>query len=72
MLLFCNADEDQLHNVKAILLYLEAVLGLRVNFFKSEVICIKVNEDIGWPISLDATLVAFFPLIWPSFDGRTK
>eukprot|EP00268_Persea_americana_P008172 TRINITY_DN13144_c0_g1_i6.p1 TRINITY_DN13144_c0_g1~~TRINITY_DN13144_c0_g1_i6.p1 ORF type:complete len:313 (+),score=49.71 TRINITY_DN13144_c0_g1_i6:1004-1942(+) len=44
-LLFCNADEDQLRNVKAILFYFEAVSGLRVNFFKSELIGIKVNED---------------------------
>ena len=45
MLLFCNADEDQLRNVKAILLCFEVVSGLRVNFLNSELIGIKVNED---------------------------
>ena len=34
-LLFCDANEFQLHNVKAILLCFEAVLGLRVSFFKN-------------------------------------
>lgn len=44
-LLFCNTEEDQLHNVKAILLCFEVVSGLRVSFFKSKIISIKVNED---------------------------
>lgn len=44
-LLFCDANETQICNIKAILLCFEAVSGLRVNFFKSEMIGVRVNED---------------------------
>ena len=44
-ILFCDAEEEQLRNFKAILLCFEAVLGLRVNFFKSELIGIRVDES---------------------------
>ena len=43
-LLFCDTNEFQLLNVKAILLCLEAVSGLRVNFFKSEMIGVRVED----------------------------
>lgn len=43
--LFCDAEEDQLRNIKVILLCFKAVSGLRINLFKSELIGIKVNED---------------------------
>lgn len=35
-LLFCDTEEERLRNNKLILLFFEAVSGLRVNFFKSE------------------------------------
>ena len=44
-LLFCNTTEEKLHNVKDILLCFEVVSDLRVSFFKSELIDIKINED---------------------------
>eukprot|EP00268_Persea_americana_P030335 TRINITY_DN29385_c0_g1_i1.p1 TRINITY_DN29385_c0_g1~~TRINITY_DN29385_c0_g1_i1.p1 ORF type:complete len:259 (+),score=21.37 TRINITY_DN29385_c0_g1_i1:957-1733(+) len=45
-ILFCDAIEDQLHNIKAILLSYEVVSGLKeFNFFKSELVGIKLNEN---------------------------
>lgn len=41
-----RVNEDQLRNVKATLLCLEAVLGLTVNFFKSELIGIRAEESV--------------------------
>lgn len=41
-LLFCDADVDQLLNVKAILLCFEAVSGLKVNFFKCEMLGVQI------------------------------
>lgn len=37
-IIFCKADEDQVKNVKTILLCFEAVSGMKVNFFKSELL----------------------------------
>ena len=34
----CEPNEDQIKNVKAILLCFEVVSGLKINFFKSELI----------------------------------
>ena len=45
-LIFCEAKEDQIKNVKAILYCFEAVLGLKINFFKSELIGIRVEESL--------------------------
>eukprot|EP00268_Persea_americana_P046828 TRINITY_DN48445_c0_g1_i1.p1 TRINITY_DN48445_c0_g1~~TRINITY_DN48445_c0_g1_i1.p1 ORF type:complete len:114 (-),score=18.34 TRINITY_DN48445_c0_g1_i1:96-437(-) len=44
-ILFCEAEEEQLRNIKVILLCFEAVSSLRVNFFKSELIGIRVDES---------------------------
>lgn len=45
-LIFCEASEFQVKNVKATLICFEAVLGLKVNFFfKSEHIGIKINDS---------------------------
>lgn len=41
MILFCDVEEDEVQNVKAILLCFEVVSGLTINFFKSEVIGVK-------------------------------
>ena len=43
-LLFCYAEDDKIKNVKATLLCFEAVSGLKVNFFKSELIGVRVPE----------------------------
>ena len=45
-LIFCDANEDQIRNVKAILICFEAVSGLEINFFKSELIGIRVEESL--------------------------
>ncbi|XXG53084.1 hypothetical protein AAC387_Pa03g1242 [Persea americana] len=44
-LLFYDANEFQLRNVKAILLCFQAVSGLRVNFFLSEMIGVRVEDS---------------------------
>lgn len=41
-IIFFEAFEEQVKNVKAIMLCFEAVFGLKVNFFKSELI------GVGW------------------------
>ena len=43
-LIFCGAEEDQVKNVKAIFICYEAVLGLKINFFKSELIGLRVED----------------------------
>ena len=45
-LIFCGADEYQVRNVKATILCFEAVSGLKVNFFKSEVIGLKIEKPL--------------------------
>ena len=45
-LIFCEANEDQIKNVKAILICFETVSGLKINFFKSKLIGIKVEESL--------------------------
>ena len=44
-LIFCGDDEDQIRNVKATLLCFEAVSGLKDNFFKSELIGIRMEKS---------------------------
>ena len=44
MLIFCDVDEDEIKNVKATMLCFEAVSGLKINFFKSELIGFRVPE----------------------------
>ena len=43
-LIFCGAEEQQLLNIKVILFCFEAVLGLKVNFFKSELLGVRLSE----------------------------
>lgn len=43
-IIFCEADEDQIKNVKAILQCFDAVLGLKVNFFKSDLLGIRMGD----------------------------
>lgn len=42
--IFCEVNEE-VRNVKAILWCFEAVSGLKVNFFKSEVVGVGVGEE---------------------------
>lgn len=44
-LIFCEANEDQIRNVKAIHLCFEAVSGLKISFFKSMPIGIRVGDS---------------------------
>lgn len=44
MLIFCRADKEQIKNVKAILLCFEAVSGMKINFFKSEILGVSIEE----------------------------
>lgn len=44
-LFFCDANEMQILNIKVILLCFSAVSGLRINFLKSGMIGVRVNED---------------------------
>lgn len=44
MLIFCGAEEDQVRSIKAMLLCFEAVSGLTINFYKSELIGMRVEE----------------------------
>ena len=42
--LFCDAEDDQVKNMAAILRCFEAVLGLRINFSKSAILGVSVDE----------------------------
>lgn len=43
--IFCGTEEEQVKNIKAVLLCFEAVLGLEIKFFKSEIISITVYQS---------------------------
>ena len=45
-LFFCLVEEDQIEKQKAILFCYEAVSGLKLNFFKNELIGIEVDEHL--------------------------
>jgi hypothetical protein len=44
-ILFSKAEESALENLKCILMWYEQISGMRINFHKSEVIPINVEED---------------------------
>ena len=70
----CEANEDQIKNVKAILFCFESVSGLKINFFKSELIGIRVEETHGMICRNPWMQSAIFPgdLFGPSFMQRTS
>ena len=43
-LLFCGTEEDQVINVKAIILCFDAISSLKVNFFESELIRLRTEQ----------------------------
>ena len=45
-LIFCDANEDRVKNVKAIMFRYEAVSGLKVNFHKSELLRVMVEQPL--------------------------
>ena len=64
-LVFFEANEDQIKNVKAILICFEAVSGLKINFFKSELIGIRVEESLmGQLIGILGCKVESFPVTY--------
>lgn len=44
-IIFCDANEHQVKNVKIIMLCFEAVPDLKVNFFKSELIAVGASDE---------------------------
>jgi len=44
-ILFSKADESALRNLKCILMWLEQVFGMRVNFHKSELVPMNLEPD---------------------------
>lgn len=40
MLIMCDADRDQIYNLGHILLCLEAISGLKINLWKSELVAV--------------------------------
>jgi hypothetical protein len=45
-LVFCGATRDQLYHLKGVLLCFEAVLGLRINLGKSEIVPVGPVVDV--------------------------
>lgn len=45
-LIFCEASEDQIRNVKVILIFFESMSGLKINFFKRELMGIRVLASL--------------------------
>lgn len=43
-LLICEAEEVQVKNIKSILLCFEAILSMKVNFFKSGLLGVRVDD----------------------------
>ena len=63
-LIFCEGFEDHIRNVKAILTCFEAVLGLKINFFKNELIGIRVGDIVlRWQI--------YWAAKWDLFQSNT-
>ena len=63
-IIFCDAKEEQIKNVVAILRCFEAVSGLKVIFFKSELIGMKDHTLEGLLVLCAASLLRFHRLIW--------
>lgn len=49
--IFCDANEEEVRNAKAIIWCFEAMSGLKVNFFKSGVIGVGVEENRVMPLA---------------------
>lgn len=74
-LIFCEAEEDQVQNIKATLICVEAVSGLKINFFKSELIGIGVDSYRPVFANILGFKIGSFPIIYlglPLCLGRTK
>jgi hypothetical protein len=59
---FCEAHPEQICYVRLMLLCFEAVLGLRVNLGKSEIVAIGDVEDIGALATILGCSVAALPM----------
>ena len=46
MILFCNADEEQILRIRMLLLCFQAVTGLKVNALKSEMVSIREVPNV--------------------------
>ena len=51
-LVFCGANLDQIHSIKALLVCFEAVFGLKLNMAKSALVLMGDVDRIGWCIGL--------------------
>lgn len=66
-LILCEANVDQIKNVKAIMLCYEAVFSLKVNFHKSELLGMMVDEQT---LNISANILgckSWFVSIWLSW-----
>eukprot|EP00268_Persea_americana_P046829 TRINITY_DN48445_c0_g1_i2.p1 TRINITY_DN48445_c0_g1~~TRINITY_DN48445_c0_g1_i2.p1 ORF type:complete len:118 (-),score=12.02 TRINITY_DN48445_c0_g1_i2:125-478(-) len=65
-ILLCDAEEEQLRNIKGILLCFEAFSGFRANLFKSELIGLELKKAIYkvWQTLLGAKQGCFPQHIW--------
>jgi hypothetical protein len=61
-LIFCEAHAQQVRYVRLIILYFEAVSGLRVNLGKSKIVAIGEVEDIGALAAILGCSVAALPM----------
>ena len=67
-LVSCNASENQIENAKATLICFEAVSGLKVNHFKSELIGIRVEDSLMHKyVEILGCTVGSFPATYLSF-----
>ncbi|XP_035545987.1 uncharacterized protein LOC118348461 [Juglans regia] len=61
-LVFCEANRSQIQTLRALLLCFEAVLGLKVNLGKSEMVCVGAVSNIIGLASLLDYKVSYFPM----------
>lgn len=65
-LIFCEIEDNQVLNVKTIFLCFEPMSGLKVNFFKSELLGVRINSNrLQELVDLMGCKASLFPASYP-------
>ena len=66
-ILFCGANQDQMMYLSWLLMWFQAILGLRINLNKSEIIPVgRITDVDALALELGCKVGPFHPPIWDS------
>ena len=63
-LIFCNADQAQIAHLRAVFSWFEAILGLKVNLAKSEMVLVGVVPNLGSLVELMGCNIISLPMTY--------